>query len=605
MGGHVRIERDLIGAMTPPPEAVPVSRLVDRNPVNPRLERGLATEAADGAEDAQEYLLREIERLITVVEEIQGQLNHHPLVFGNERGEGHLVATRAPLNERALFGADFRPIPGPCVLHGYHRIQHRPRGSPKVPGARPGCYHGGAVKRILIGMALLAAMAVGAAVVYQSAARERDYRLLLARGDAASAEEQTLAAIEDYSGAVALRPDSMLAHLRRGETYAQREDLEAAARDFRMAASLDPSATRPLDLWGATLFLQQRYRRAADIFESRLRLDDRSAEVRYRLGLALYRDGNIDAALASLEEAVRLDPQMAEAFYVMGVCLREKHQTADAVAALQKAINSAPGLIAAREELADLLALLGKRNEEIAQLEMLAGLAPSRVERRVAVGLAHARAGHTDLAILTLRHALAEAPDQAAVYGALGRVWLDLAEAHGDDHPDALGKALESLERAASAASATSEVKTVYGRALLRAHQPEAAERMLQQATERYPADPSAFALYAEVAEEQHHLDAARGALVAYMALVPDDSKSAQRATKIGMLSLKLNDTDAALAWLERAVSAAPGDIAPIAGLVDAHLKAGHLDAARAALARGLQIDPTSAPLLALSRRLS
>ena len=137
-------------------------------------------------------------------------------------------------------------------------------------------------------MALLAVTAVGAAVVYQSAARERDYRQLLAEGDAALADEQASGAIESYSGAIALRPDSMLAHLRRGETYFLRGDLEGAARDFRTAASLDPTATRPLEQWGETLYRQQRYQRAADVYESRLRLDDRSAPVYYRLGLARF-----------------------------------------------------------------------------------------------------------------------------------------------------------------------------------------------------------------------------------------------------------------------------------------------------------------------------
>ena len=96
-------------------------------------------------------------------------------------------------------------------------------------------------------LVLLTAAGVGGAWTYQAAARDRDYRVLLGRGDAALRDEQTFAAIEAYSGAIALRPDSMLAHLRRGETYQRRGDLEAAARDFQTAAILDAMATRPLE----------------------------------------------------------------------------------------------------------------------------------------------------------------------------------------------------------------------------------------------------------------------------------------------------------------------------------------------------------------------
>jgi tetratricopeptide (TPR) repeat protein len=447
-------------------------------------------------------------------------------------------------------------------------------------------------------------MTVGAAVLYQSAARERDYRQLLARGDAALAEEQTFGAIENYSGALALRPDSMLAHLRRGETYLVRGDLDGAARDFRSAASLDVSAPRPLEQWGDVLYRQQRYRRAAEIYESRLRLDDRSAPFYYKLALARYRDGNSDAAIAALQQAVRLDSQMADAYYLMGVCLRDQHRRTEAIAALQKAVAHAPGLIPAREELAELYEQAGERNDEIQQLQILAGLDSGRIERRVAVGLAHARAGHLDLAVLTLASTLDQAPDQAAIYGALGRVWLEIAETR-HDHPDALGKALEALERAASAPTATSEVKTLYARALLLARQPEAAERMLQQATERFPADPAAFAQYADVAEQQHHFDAARGALIAYAAIAPDDHRGSERAERIGNLSLRLNDLPMAISWLARASALAPDEVRPLAALARVQLKAGARADASATVTRGLHLDPDNGELLALARRLS
>src|SRR5580765_8173378 len=161
------------------------------------------------------------------------------------------------------------------------------------------------MKRVLLLMALLAITAVGAAVAYQSAAREREYRDLMAQGDSAVASGDALAGIEDYSGAIVLRPDSMLAHLRRGETYRQRGDLDNAARDFREAASLDDTATRPLEQLGDTLYQQQRYKAAIDAYQARLRLDDRSAPIQYRIALTYYRDRNIDAALAALAATSR------------------------------------------------------------------------------------------------------------------------------------------------------------------------------------------------------------------------------------------------------------------------------------------------------------
>src|SRR3954471_10900562 len=97
------------------------------------------------------------------------------------------------------------------------------------------------MRRLLLLIAVLAAAAVAATVAYD-VIRDRDYRTLLNRGDAALRGEQIVMAIEAYSGAVALRPDSMLARLRRGEAYGRRGDLAAAVRDFRDAAGLDAAA---------------------------------------------------------------------------------------------------------------------------------------------------------------------------------------------------------------------------------------------------------------------------------------------------------------------------------------------------------------------------
>ncbi len=177
------------------------------------------------------------------------------------------------------------------------------------------------MKRGIVVLALLALTAIGAALAYQTAARQRDYRAALTRGDNALRDDQTFAAIEAYSGAIELRPDAMLAYLRRGQTYRRRGDrgdLAAAARDFRAAAALDPTATRPLEELGDIHYQLQRYARAAEVYESGLRLDDRSARVSGKLALARYRDGDIDGALAALDQALRLDDRMADAHYLRG-----------------------------------------------------------------------------------------------------------------------------------------------------------------------------------------------------------------------------------------------------------------------------------------------
>jgi tetratricopeptide (TPR) repeat protein len=427
------------------------------------------------------------------------------------------------------------------------------------------------MRRSVLVAAVLVVVAIAGAVAYQTAARERDYRGLLARGDSALRGDQTFVAIEAYSGAIALHPDSMLAHLRRGETYQRRGELDEAARDFRMAASLDPTATRPLEALGDVLYQMKRFDRAAETYASDLRLDERSATVSYKLALAKYRSGDCDGALTTLATTVRINDRLADPQYLLGLCLRERHRNAEAIQAFEKAVSLAPGLLPAREELADLYAAAGRHSEELDQLQTIAGLDRDHIERQVALALAQARTGHEELAVLTLDNALTSAPDQPLVYRALGEIWLDRAQAHNDRV--FLSKALEALTRVASGPTATSDVLTLYGRALLLNGQNDLAEHALEQASTRFPVESSSLVLYAIAAESQGHFDEARQALIDYTGLASDDGDLVTQAAHIAALSVKLNDPRAAVQWLQRAIEKTPDDGRLATALADAQQK--------------------------------
>lgn len=459
------------------------------------------------------------------------------------------------------------------------------------------------MKRALVLTSLLAIGAVCGALAYRAAARERSYRLLITSGETALTHGETLAAIEDFSGAIIIRPDAMLPRLRRGETYRRRSDLDLAARDFRAAAGLDPTATRPLDDLGDVLFLQARYKRAIETFEARLRLDDRSAAARYKLALARYRDGDTDAALRDGTLALALDDQRADAHYLVALCLRDAGHTAEAADALERAVERAPGLIAAREELAELLAAQGRYAEHLEQLQVLAGMDAAHAERQIAVGTAQARAGRIELAIATLTASLDGATDPSVVHAAIGRIWLQVAdEAHDKDQ--ALSKALEALERAASALTATSETKALYGRALQVSGQLEAAEQVFQQAAERYPLDPDALLQLGSVADALHHAALARTALITYAALAPSAPNAATLAARIGELSLQLNEPATAVPWLLRSLSTRPEHVPTLALLSDAQLRAGMVADARTTTTHTLSLDPTHTRGLEVEARL-
>ena len=456
------------------------------------------------------------------------------------------------------------------------------------------------MRRGIVTIVLLGLAGAGIGAAYQAIAGQRAYRTLMTRGDNALREQQIDPAIEAYSGAIALRDDAMLPYLRRGETYQQRGDLEAAARDFRRAARRDATAPRPLEELGDALYQLQRYPQSVEAYDQSLRIDDHSARLNFKLALARFRAGDLDAALATLTKTLRLDNTMADAHYLAGLCLRDRRQITEAQRAFERAVAISPGFIPAREELADLYRAAGRRADELDQLQALALLDRDHIERQVAVSLAHARAGHWDLAVLTLGSALEQHPDEDRLYEALGEVWLTRPR----DDRTYLGKAREALERAASHTQATSAVLTLFGDALLQDGDAERAERALQEATARAPVAPNAYLLYSTAAEKQKHFDVARMALIRYGGLVVDDGNVAGRASHIAQLSIRLNDFGAAVDWLRTATLANPNDARMLAALADAQIRSGDVAGARATIGRGLERDPHNAALLALARRV-
>jgi protein O-GlcNAc transferase len=309
----------------------------------------------------------------------------------------------------------------------------------------------------------------------------------------------------------------MLAYLKRGDTYRRTGELTAAVRDLGEAAALAPNAPQPMELLGDVNAALGRHDRAIEHYRRYLQIDDRAPRVFYKLGLAIYRAGDAGRALEPLLQAISLDNRLVEAHYLLGMAYRSGGRSSDALGALSQAVSLNPAFVVAREELAAMYVSLGRRREAIEQLEAIAALEPGVPERLVNVALAYAEGGRVESAVQTLARAAERYPDDARVYQALGRVWLDAA-AGGSGDASALDKAISALERIADRGDATSEALTLYGRALLMSQQTAAAERVLQRATSRIPMDASALPYLADAAQRLGHAalaDAARVQLAA------------------------------------------------------------------------------------------
>ena len=454
--------------------------------------------------------------------------------------------------------------------------------------------------RLAIGVLLAAAMA--GVFLYTGVTRDTEYRRLVAAGDVALGQDQLFLAIEAFSGAIALKSDSMLAHLKRGETYQRRGDLAAAQRDLTRASALAPEATRPLERLGDVAQDLGHHEEAAGHYAAYVALDDQTPGVLYKLALAHHRAGRTSRTIPLMRQAVELAPEMPEAHYLLGIGLWNQNRLEEATEALTLAVTLSPGFTIAREALSGVFAAAGRLDEQVEQLEALAALEPDRPERDVDLGLAYARVGRTDMAVLALGRAAEEHPEQPLLYMALGRVWLDIARTTGDRI--ALSKSLGALQ-SIPMATASSEALTLLARALLLAGEVDDATAALQVAAGRFPLDPSAFIELAALAEDEGDAARARQLLIAHDTLAANvpAGQRVERLTRIADLSLELGDPADAVVRFEQARTLEEPSARLLLRLADAEWRAGNHAAARLVIADGLAQYPEDRTLLALQRQ--
>lgn len=458
------------------------------------------------------------------------------------------------------------------------------------------------MKRVVTLVGLVTLVAAAVAVVEQLN-EDRQYRQLLAEGERALDQGHSYAAIEAFSGALALRPASMVAYYRRGEAYGQQGQFDTAVRDLRAARALAPDARQPLEALGRLYDRRGNYAESARWYaQANSTLNDADPALLYSLALARYRSGDPAGARDPLRLAVASDDSMARAHYLLGLVYRDSQEPAEAVASLQRALMFNPNFFAAREELANLYRALGRPEDEKTQLVALLA-ADQRVERSLALGLAEVRAGQLDAARATLAAIDATSPGDSRIAIALGRLYL--ARAERDSDPEAVRLALSALETALSGTARRSEGLALYGRALFRSGDIRDAARLLQEAVLTTPVATEAFAYLADAAEHLGDAAEARDALLRLDALEGDTALPAvrtARARRIGSLALAAGDPTTAARFLAAAVADGQADAQTLGLYSRARWALGDRVGARLTLTQALARDPDDHGLLSLDR---
>ena len=373
------------------------------------------------------------------------------------------------------------------------------------------------MKRPVILITLVGAVVAATVLAWSDVRQTRTFRRLIAEGDAAVGRGETREAIELFSGAVVLRPQSMLPYLKRGDTYRRQGEFDSAERDLAQAQALDPTAPQPLELAGDVRLARGDAAGAVAPYRAYLALDDRAARLQYKLGLALYRSGDLTGATDAARRALALDASLAEAHQLLGVAALAQGRTGDASTALTRALELQPASGATRSALADLYETQGRTRDETTAREALAALDSTRPDALVSLAASQVRHGRSDTALATLMRAAERHPGSPVVANATARVLLTLAETTGD--ANTIQQAIATLTPIATREDASSETLALYGRALLLNGDLKPAEAALLRATTKFPIERDAFLQLSNAEARLGRRDAARAARARHAAL--------------------------------------------------------------------------------------
>ena len=110
--------------------------------------------------------------------------------------------------------------------------------------------------------------------------------------------------------ATRLTPENADAQVALGYAMEQTGKLDEAIARFRKAVAIKPDDARNHDLLGSALSKQEKFDEAIAAFREAIRIDRNEGQYHLDLGYALQKQGKLDEAIAAYREAIRLAPLM-------------------------------------------------------------------------------------------------------------------------------------------------------------------------------------------------------------------------------------------------------------------------------------------------------
>jgi tetratricopeptide (TPR) repeat protein len=320
----------------------------------------------------------------------------------------------------------------------------------------------------------------------------KDFRWPHLRGLLAQEAGRLPEAEADYGRALERAPGDRPALVYRGEVRLLLGKTAEAEADARKALAAEPALTAAKALLGQAALAERRYGEAVQLFEAALAEVPGADRLHYPLGLAYRGLGEGAKAADHLARAGKAGVRPADPLrdeieglrtgervhLAKGKAALQAGRAAEAAEELRRALAARPESVAARINLATVLASQGDRTAALSLLREAARLEPGNATAHFDLGLLLAAGGALQEARVELAAAIAARPEDAEAHRALAQVLRD-----GNDLPGALAE----YGRAVALAPADDVARVGEGETLVRLGRFQAARDRLEEGRRALP----------------------------------------------------------------------------------------------------------------------
>ena len=176
---------------------------------------------------------------------------------------------------------------------------------------------------------------------------------------------QLTEAIKHFQRALQINPDYAFAHYNRGVVLAQQGKPAEAIEHYQQALQIRPDSAEAHTNWGVALAQQGKPAEAIEHYQQALQIKPYSGEAHTNWGVALAEQGKLTEAIDHYRQALQIKPDSAETHANWGVALAQQGKLAEAIDHYRQAVQIRPDDALAHYNWGNALALQGRLAEAV------------------------------------------------------------------------------------------------------------------------------------------------------------------------------------------------------------------------------------------------